>query len=167
MVQKHSLLRIYMLKELEMEPKTGYQLLHVLAQYNGGKKPSSGTVYPHLKELNQQKLISYKTKDNKKIYALTTKGKTALKQLFTQHKKIMDGQMQLINQLAKIDNKKTSTKENIDPLHNPWIQYNANLISELKHEIFNIMKQPFNKEKADIWAQAMKHELQTLKKIRK
>lgn len=61
---------------LEREELTGYNFIKYCQEI--GIPASSGTVYPHLKDLTSQGLLKYQKEEQKKIYSLTQKGKEKL-----------------------------------------------------------------------------------------
>lgn len=54
--------------------KNGQELAKLIAK-GSGKKPSPGTIYPALKELEKKGLISGKKEGKTVVYSLTAKGK--------------------------------------------------------------------------------------------
>lgn len=54
--------------------KSGQEIAKLIAESHG-KKPSPGTIYPALKELNQLGLARRKKESNRITYSLTPKGK--------------------------------------------------------------------------------------------
>jgi DNA-binding PadR family transcriptional regulator len=72
-------LRLLVLNALSKESLNGYKLMAVLAE-NIGKKPSSGSIYPLLELLHKEGLVSVKTLKRSKIYSLTNKGQTTVKE---------------------------------------------------------------------------------------
>ncbi len=77
------------LKELSKENLSGYDLIKKIEELKG-KKPSTGYIYPLLKELYEQKYVSYKTIDRRKVYSITVKGKKFLKDLDFKKKNLMN-----------------------------------------------------------------------------
>lgn len=78
-----SLLRFFLLKALEEKEQHGYGLQSALTVISNGLcKPSQGTIYPALKELEKNGYVKgtwKKVKNRKrKVYLLTEKGKRAL-----------------------------------------------------------------------------------------
>lgn len=57
--------------------KNGYAIIHELEQQTGWK-PSPGSLYPLLKKLTQQRLVTVRRWPRKNIYSLTAKGKEML-----------------------------------------------------------------------------------------
>lgn len=78
-----SLLRFFLLKSLEKEPIHGYALRSALTVISNGLcKPSQGTIYPTLKELETNDYVRGEWIEfnhrKRKVYLLTKKGKRAL-----------------------------------------------------------------------------------------
>ena len=82
----HGFLKLCILKMLEKEPRHGYDIMKELESY--GWKPSPGSIYPLLASLQKKKLVSAEVHANKKVYAITKTGITALKKIETERKKI-------------------------------------------------------------------------------
>ncbi|MDD2666147.1 MAG: PadR family transcriptional regulator [Methanocellales archaeon] len=75
------LLTLFVLHSLNKEPKSGYGLLKEMEQKTKGLwVPSKGTLYPILRQLEDEKLIQVveKGKRSKNIFELTPKGKETL-----------------------------------------------------------------------------------------
>lgn len=81
-------LKLIVLKELMQDSLTGYEIMQKLEAIMG-KKPSSGTMYPLLKELHEKKFISQKDDDNKKFYKITVKGKRLVERLISEREEMM------------------------------------------------------------------------------
>jgi len=80
------LLTVFILHSLNEEPRSGYDLLKLITEKTGGGwTPSKGTIYPLLKQLEEDGLIQVSSigKRSKIIYDVTPKGK---KLLFTVRK---------------------------------------------------------------------------------
>jgi len=67
------IMKLHLLKLISMEPSTGYELMGRVEQLTGSR-PSSGTVYPHLKDMEAKGWILGQTDDGKTRYHVTTKG---------------------------------------------------------------------------------------------
>lgn len=75
------LLTLFVLHSLNKEPKSGYDLLKEIDQKTEGLWiPSKGTLYPILRQLEDEELIQVaeKGKRSKNIFELTPKGKETL-----------------------------------------------------------------------------------------
>ena len=78
------ILTLYILHSLKNKPKSGYEILKEIEEKTKGKwTPSKGTLYPLLKQLEQEGLIktSRVDKRSKNIFELTGDGENILKQM--------------------------------------------------------------------------------------
>ncbi len=73
----HGHLRLGVLHALAKEPHTGYDLMKLIGS-ELGTKPSPGSIYPLMRQLYQQGLVSIKVLGKQKEYTLTSQGKNAL-----------------------------------------------------------------------------------------
>jgi PadR family transcriptional regulator, regulatory protein PadR len=71
------LLTFQILWELDKEEMNGQQIAERIAKRRG-TKPTPGTIYPALKELNEGKMIKGRQKGRQIIYHLTAQGKKGL-----------------------------------------------------------------------------------------
>ena len=72
---------------LNDKPRHGYEIIKELeSKFCGFYSPSPGSVYPTLQMLEEMGLVKSEERDGKRIYEITDKGKTELKQ----HKKKVD-----------------------------------------------------------------------------
>ena len=80
---KHmGLLMMYSLASISKKPKSGYELMKEISEKTEHKwRPSKGTLYPILTQLESESLISVNRigKRGKKIFEITKKGKDELK----------------------------------------------------------------------------------------
>lgn len=72
-------LRVFILKALSHSNMSGYKLMKVLGEHTG-KRPSSGSIYPILEDMTADKVISMKESGRSKLYSITKKGKTEVKE---------------------------------------------------------------------------------------
>jgi DNA-binding PadR family transcriptional regulator len=78
------LLALYVLHSLDREPKSGYDLLKEIDEKTGGLwVPSKGTLYPVLKQLEEENLIQvcHTGRRSKSIYDLTDTGRETLRSI--------------------------------------------------------------------------------------
>ena len=69
--------RAAVLALLAEEPRNGYQLITEIAQRSGGAwKPSPGSVYPVLSQLEDEGLVTPSTEGGRKAFVLTDAGRT-------------------------------------------------------------------------------------------
>lgn len=82
--RKLSIITIYTLYSINQKPKSGYEIIKEIANKTNGKlKPSKGTIYPLLKNLEKNRLIKSEKKQerNKVIFKITKKGKKFLREI--------------------------------------------------------------------------------------
>lgn len=77
--QVRGILKLLILKELEKSDATGYELIQRISTKTS-KKPSTGSVYPLLRELTDLGFLDVRVEGNKKIYSLSQKGKVVLEE---------------------------------------------------------------------------------------
>jgi len=162
-------IRISILKLLLEGEKTGYSLMSELNK-ELGKKPSSGTIYPMLKKLNDEGLVKYKSNGQKKEYSLTIKGKNSIKNIIVEKEDLLLKQINLVNLISKMhDEKCIKLSKNIcDNLYN-----NSSLIAkhlkdwiELKKIAIEIISSPDYVKKKKKINKAIKNMVTELKKIK-
>src|SRR3990167_3872386 len=79
--KKLGLITIYIFHTLKKKPKSGYEILSEIRQKCGNEwSPSKGTIYPLLKQLEQEQLIRIKNVGprSKNIFELSPKGRRLL-----------------------------------------------------------------------------------------
>lgn len=75
--QRRGDVRAAVLVLLEESPRNGYQVIQELSdRSNGAWRPSPGSVYPILQQLEDEGLIEVNSTESGKTYGLTAKGKT-------------------------------------------------------------------------------------------
>jgi len=70
-------LKLLVLSKLKKNPMTGTDIMNMIEE-TLGKKPSSGSVYPLLKELTNYQFIFFKEDGNSKIYYINKKGENLI-----------------------------------------------------------------------------------------
>lgn len=71
----HGQLRLYLLALLEQRPMHGYEVITALSDRFGGTyRPSAGTIYPRLAQLEEDGLVRRTDSDRRTTYALTDAG---------------------------------------------------------------------------------------------
>ena len=81
---KKGFMRLFILKNLSMEPLHGYGIMKRISEKSRGFwSPKAGFVYPLLRDMVEEGLITpISIESRRKIYAITEKGKAELLQLF-------------------------------------------------------------------------------------
>ena len=68
--------RAALLVLLDEEPRNGYQLIQAIAERSGGVwRPSPGSVYPALQQLEDEGLVRLEESDGRRAYHLTEEGR--------------------------------------------------------------------------------------------
>ncbi len=61
---------------LEEEPRNGYQLMQEIERRSDGQwRPSPGSIYPALQQLEDEGLVTTTERDGRKVYSLTDEGR--------------------------------------------------------------------------------------------
>src|SRR2546423_12154323 len=72
--------RAALLLLLAREPRNGYQLMQAIEELSGGRwRPSPGSIYPTLAQLEDQGLIRALERDDVKLYEITDAGREHLR----------------------------------------------------------------------------------------
>jgi DNA-binding PadR family transcriptional regulator len=139
----HGHLKIYVLSLLTKESLTGYLLMKKIGDLIG-KKPSPGSIYPLLDELEKAKLITLTKKGRNKIYTITSKGHLAFKSINSKKGEIMDKMyegMQLLDSLLN-ENESDNFKMMAEHFKSGDFPINelSPELSKLQAELFNTMQ---------------------------
>jgi DNA-binding PadR family transcriptional regulator len=121
MIKSH--LKIIVLKSLENKAMTGYDLVKEIHSSTQHWKPSYGSIYPLLKDLYKNELVSVKISGRKKLYSLTAKGKKTLKDVFKTKDQIYDITMEGLKGLESV-----CGKEEIEFIHKLHAALRTNLM---------------------------------------
>jgi DNA-binding PadR family transcriptional regulator len=71
--------RLALLMLLDEEPRNGYQLMQTIEERSGGRwRPSPGSVYPTLAQLEDEGLIRATERDGTKLFEITDQGRAKL-----------------------------------------------------------------------------------------
>jgi DNA-binding PadR family transcriptional regulator len=71
--------RTVILAVLARQPMHGYQVMQELEARSGGRwRPSAGSVYPTLQQLEDEGLVRSEEADGRRVYTITDQGKAAL-----------------------------------------------------------------------------------------
>ncbi|HWP62913.1 MAG TPA: PadR family transcriptional regulator [Candidatus Binatia bacterium] len=81
---KRGIIRIAVLRSLSDGPKHGYQIIQDLEARTGGFwRPSAGSIYPTLQQLEDEGLVRSEERDGRRTYVLTEEGQRAAEALGT------------------------------------------------------------------------------------
>ncbi|MCY0883236.1 MAG: PadR family transcriptional regulator [Acidianus infernus] len=99
-------LKLLILEALNDKPMHAYEIIKSIEKkFHGIYKPSPGSLYPVLKQLIENGMVTVEEKDDKKIYIITDKGKEAFNKMKTEMKNVFTKNNQyrkLVNQLFEI-----------------------------------------------------------------
>ena len=93
-------IKLSVLKRLNQESQSGYDLITTLGEF-GGKKPSAGYIYPLLKELEQKGFVSQKNDGRRKLYHISIKGKEFLSSMQKNHDEMLDKMIKTMEPIAE------------------------------------------------------------------
>jgi DNA-binding PadR family transcriptional regulator len=102
-------LSFLILHELNLKPMCGEDLAKKIGRRKAAML-TPGTIYPALKKLRAQKLISYRKFGRKKVYTLTSEGEKEVKQLYKLFSRYFYGLKALIRRDSIWPKKKTKKK---------------------------------------------------------
>ncbi len=103
--RERGLLALFILHSLKQQPKSGYELLKEIEQKTEGVwVPSKGTLYPILKQLEEEGLIAVAEigKRSKHILALTENGEALLRTIKAHKKESREKHLQFKNLVIEI-----------------------------------------------------------------
>ncbi len=95
-------LKIIVLKKLDEKSLSGYDLIKEIHTSTGSWKPSFGSMYPLLKDLNTNKLVTFKIVNRKKVYSITKLGKITLKDALVASQNMMNEMTQQVKLMKNI-----------------------------------------------------------------
>ena len=79
---RRGMVREALLRQLADGPTHGYQLMQDLSERSGGRwRPSAGSIYPTLQQLEDEGLIAAQERDGRRVFDLTDAGRAAVEQL--------------------------------------------------------------------------------------
>jgi len=87
---KRGFLKFYILKLLSQENLTGYGLMKRIEEETGFWKPSTGSMYPLLQSLEEQGLVTHEGEEERKMYSVTERGRTALAETIQAKSEILE-----------------------------------------------------------------------------
>ena len=83
-------LKLIVLKKLDDKSLSGYDLIKEIYHSTGSWKPSFGSMYPLLKDLHSNKLLTVKIINRKKVYSITSLGRKTLKEALAASQNIIE-----------------------------------------------------------------------------
>jgi DNA-binding PadR family transcriptional regulator len=83
-------LKLIVLKKLDDKSLSGYDLIKEIYNSTGSWKPSFGSMYPLLKELHSNNLVTFKIINRKKVYSITSLGRKTLKETLAASQNVIE-----------------------------------------------------------------------------
>jgi DNA-binding PadR family transcriptional regulator len=146
--QQKGILTIYLLYSLQKKPKSGYEIISEIKEKTEETWiPSKGTIYPLLRQLEKEGLITIKTteKRSKKIFKITPKGKKMILSTKKQGESMMKKFMKyrnLIIDMIEEDREVLSTMMQIqNSVSMPYKGKKNEVIKILKHCASDLQKE--------------------------
>ena len=142
--KQRGILSIYILHSIKKKPKTGYDLIaEIKDKTEGTWDPSKGTIYPILKHLEEDNLISVKEIGlrSKKIFMITSEGKKTLSNVKKHGRQMQENFLKFRKLISEIFGSKHG--ENAEFFHN--IRVLSVSKSKIKNdEVINILDKCVN-----------------------
>ena len=128
-IMKRGFLKFYILKLLSEESLTGYGLMKRIEEETGFWKPSTGSMYPLLQALEDQRLITHKGEEERKMYGLTDRGRTALAETVQAKAEILESLQRACDVFGRIFGKEEA--EGVRKQIHSWFHEGTTQSSEL------------------------------------
>jgi len=141
-----------MLRAISEGEVSGYQIMKRVDKLTG-KKPSTGSVYPLLKSMQNEGWIIGKKTDNKTIYQITDSGR----EVVDRHDKMKDYYSQKIHESICL------AHETFDDLHLAFYN-NRNLLGPLIQEVSILLSKGIEPDEINKIISNTREELKKLKK---
>ncbi|MGM5487521.1 MAG: PadR family transcriptional regulator [Nanobdellota archaeon] len=109
----YGMLKILVLESLLKHTHTGYSLMSEIEK-EYGTRPSSGSMYPLLSEIQKKGFVHVHEDGRRKVYAITNKGRTHIKKILTEHQNMLQTYVrmeQAVSELIGMDCPKPNRKE--------------------------------------------------------
>ena len=156
-------LKIFVLKELVKEDKTGYELMKSFERFTH-KMPSPGTIYPLLNDLLRKRLVTFSAKNNRKIYKISGKGEKILSNLMAERKNALEN---IISMLGSIYSRKEISRIrlslNVMSGEKGRFAKDFDVLGEMRASVFDFVMSNEYSEKRDEFREILKN---ASKKIR-
>ena len=94
-------LKLMVVQQLLAQPSTGYAIVKTVHEKTGWK-PSWGSIYPLLSQLEEQSQVTCKSEGKRKVYTLTAQGKKELSSYIAQRDRAIKQIMEELTLLASL-----------------------------------------------------------------
>ncbi len=161
-------LKLRILSKLEQKSQTGYELINHI-DIETGKRPSSGTIYPLLSSMFEDKLISMEEEGRKKIYSITAKGKKIMVKLLSCKEDSMLKHLRFVNKFNEIFSSGNSKENKLESELKKNTSFLVNNIKDwigLRDISMDLLVHPDYEKKKPLIKKALKKMIKELEKIR-
>jgi len=143
-------IKLIILLELDKAPRTGLELIKDI-EAASQKRPSPGYIYPLLHRMKVDELISVRVEGRKKIYSITTSGKSLLRTLSKSHEQHMKWMENFSRKGGGEHAEKfMKVKQRIMDKHMKKMVANASYISSLQKAILTVYESDYNKKEKEM-----------------
>ena len=163
-------LKYFVMKYLSEKEMSGYGLMNKLEEASG-KRPSSGSIYPLLKDMEESGLVKSKEKGRKKAYSLTLKGKKTYKEFATEKEILIKHMKRGMRAISALSGKTEQEMINQMSAHvgvgEKILRVTSPEMLELKSLLFSIVNSQDYEKKEEKVRKILKETNQKLKKLNK
>ena len=131
-------IKLIVLEKIDKERLSGYDLIKSIGEF--GKKPSSGYIYPLLKDLEKKNFISMREVGRKKVYSITKRGKTFLKNLKKMQRDMLEKMIEMWKPIAEKKEIDDLIKFRLNEKNNKFSLQDRELITRLHRIIFSFYR---------------------------
>jgi DNA-binding PadR family transcriptional regulator len=144
-----AIIKMMVLKELNDKEQSGYDLMKKISIL--GNKPSSGYMYPLLRDLEKRGFVSCIEEKRRKVYSTTKEGRKFLSNLTKVHEKTMDSMIENFEPISTKGEMKefykfrANMKQNKDKLMG-----DSDVMDRFRGAIFSIYKKDYEKKRTKL-----------------
>jgi len=158
-------LKTLLLSELNETPCNGYCIMSRIKEKTG-KKPSSGSIYPILKHLEENQLITSKKEKNSKFYSLTKKGDKYLKEKIKQKEKSIIDSLSIMKDIMSNQDYKLIEKSTKRLFQKKIHLKNFDVFLEFKKQFHDLIMDDNFEKKEEKFIKIIKETTQKFKKLK-
>lgn len=144
-----AMIKMIVLKELNDREQSGYDLMKKISIL--GNKPSSGYIYPLLRDLEKRGFVSYVEEKRRKVYAITKEGRKFLNNLTKVHEQTMDSMIKNFEPISTKEEMKefykfrTTMKQNKDKFMG-----DSDVMDRFRSAVFSIYEKDYQKKRSKL-----------------
>jgi len=136
-------LRIFVLKELMSGTRSGYSLMRSVGDILG-KRPSPGSMYPLLKEMESSGMITISASGEKGRYMITRKGRAAISRFLKEKEGLILQHIRLCRSVRTISGPPSCPLPGKSDLCDGVFERNFDLVQELREILVKSMREGEN-----------------------